>query len=182
MSVYSIHRGLRDMKIAMWNDENDYGTEYDVFGARNMSVELVIETDQLEGDDVEIDQYAKVTAVSVSFENGAVDMSMFEMMTGGTLTSEVNYYDLKIGADDSVPYIAMAGRVVGSDGENDLHIFVPKMKLAGNFQLQAQYGTYVLPTADFRGINEGEINGLYRYRKFNAPTTLSIPLATTVDP
>lgn len=178
---YSIHRGLRDIKIATWTSENSYGTAYDVFGARNMSVELVVESDSLLGDDVEIDQYSKVIAVNVSFENGAVDMTMFEMMTGGTLTSTAGYEDLMVGQDDSVPYIAMAGRVVGSDGQNDLHIFVPKMKLSGNFQLQAQNGQYVLPTADFRGIDEGTINGLYRYRKFNAPTTLTIPLATAVD-
>lgn len=179
MGTKTVHRGLRDLKLAAWTAENSYGTAYDIYGAREMTVELVVETDQLEGDDVIIDRYTKIIAVNFRFANGAVDLELLDTLTGGTLVSNASYEDLKVGEDDSIPYVAMAGRVVGSDAAHDLHIFVPKAKVSGNIQYQAQYGQYVIPQAEFQGVNEGTINGIVRFRKFTALTALEIPLRTT---
>lgn len=179
MASKTIHRGLRDLKLAAWTAENSYGTAMDVYGAREMTVELVVESDQLEGDDVVIDRYTKIIAVNFSWAMGSVDLELLDVLIGGTLVSNGDYEDLRIGEDDSVPYVAMAGRVVGSDAAHDLHIFVPKAKISGNVQYQAQYGAYMIPQAEFQGVNEGTINGLARFRKFTALTTLTIPLATT---
>lgn len=167
------------MKIAAWNAENDYGTAYDLLGARNMSVEWVVETDELRGDDVVLDRYTKPVSVTVRIEQASVDLEAVDMLMGGTLVSGAAYEDFFVGEDDEVPYVAVAGRVVGSGGSNDLHIFVPKCKLAGNLQLQAQVDTYMLPGAEFQGVNEGTINGMFRLRKFTALTALEIPLRTS---
>lgn len=179
MATKTIHRGLRDLQIAAWNGENSYGTASDIYGAREMTLELVVESDQLEGDDVVIDRYTKIIAVNFNFANGSVDLGLLNVLSGGTLVSNAQYEDVMIGEDASIPYVAMAGRVVGSDATHDLHVFVPKAKMAGNLQYQAQYGAYVIPSAEFQGVNEGSINGLVRFRKFTALTTLTIPLATT---
>lgn len=179
MGTKSFHRGLRDIKIAAWAAENSYGTAYDVLGARNMSVEWVVETDELRGDDVVLDRYTKPVSVTVRIEQAAVDLEVVDMLMGGTLVSGALYEDFFVGEDDEVPYVAVAGRVVGSGGTSDLHIFVPKCKLAGNLQLQAQLDTYMLPNAEFQGVNEGTINGMFRLRKFTAATALEIPLRTT---
>jgi hypothetical protein len=179
MATKTIHRGLRDMKIASWTAENSYGTAQDIYGAREMTLELVVESDQLEGDDVIIDRYTKIIAVNFRFANGAVDLELLDILTGGTLVSNAAYEDMMIGEDASVPYCAMAGRVVGSDPANDLHVFVPKAKVSGNIQYQAQYGQYMIPQAEFQGVSEGTINGIVRFRKFTAVTALEIPLRTT---
>lgn len=174
-----VYRGLRDMKIAAWNGENDYGTAYDIFGARDMSLELVVESDQLEGDDVVIDRYTKIVAVNFRFANAVVDPELLGILTGGASSSNADYEDVMIGENASVPYVAMAGRVVGSDAKHDWHVFVPKAKLAGNLQYQAQYGQYTIPQAEFQGVNEGATNGLVRFRIFTDLTELTIPLATS---
>jgi len=179
MGTKTFHRGIRDLKIASWTAENSYGTAYDILGARNMSVTWVVETDELMGDDVVLDRYTKLVSVTVSLEQASVDVEAIDMLVGGTLVSNAQYEDLSIGETDEVPYIAIAGRVVGSGGANDLHLFVPKAKLAGNLLLQAQVGTYLIPTAEFQGVHEGDINGMLRIRKFSAATALTIPLATT---
>lgn len=179
MATKTYHRGIRDMKIAVWTDENSYGTAYDILGARNMSVEWVVETDELRGDDVVLDRYTKLVSVTVRIEQASVDLEAADMLIGGTLVSNADYEDLYIDESDEVPYVALAGRVVGSGGQSDLHIFVPKAKLAGNLQLAAQLDTYMIPQAEFQGVNEGATNGMLRLRKFTAPTALEIPLRTS---
>lgn len=179
MATKTFHRGLRDMKIAAWNAENSYGTMYDILGARNMSVTWTVETDQIEGDDVVLDRYSKIIAVQVSLEQAAVDLELLDMISGGSLVSNAAYEDLKLGEDDNLAYVAIAGRSVSSDAANDLHVFVPKCKIAGDLEFTMQYGEYTLPAAEFQGVNEGSTNGFIRFRKFSAATALEIPLRTS---
>jgi hypothetical protein len=166
------------MKIAAWTAENSYGTFYDILGARNMSITWNAETDELMGDDVVLDRYTKLTSVTVNIEHAVVDFTVVDMLLGGTLVSNAAYEDFMIAESDETPYVAIAGRVVGSGGTSDLHIFVPKCKLAGNLQLTAQLSTYMIPQAEFQGVNEGTTNGMMRLRKFATPTALEIPLKT----
>ncbi len=179
MALQTYHRGIRDMRIAAWTAENSYGTAYDILGARNMSVTWVVESDELRGDDVVLDRYTKLVSVTVNIEQASVDLEAVDMLLGGTLVSNASYEDLIIAEDDEVPYVAIAGRVVGSGGLADLHIFVPKAKLSGNLELAAQLDTYMIPGAEFQGVNEGATNGMLRLRKFTAATALEIPLRTT---
>ena len=178
MATQTFHRGLRDLKIASWTSENSYGSAYDLLGARNASLEWTLETDELRGDDVVLDRYSKLVSATVRIEQASVDLEAIDMLLGGTLVSGAAYEDIFIAEDDEVPYLAIAGRVVGSGGSNDLHFFAPKCKLAGNLQLQAQLDTYMIPGAEFQGVNEGTINGMLRLRKFTALTALEIPLRT----
>lgn len=179
MGLKTFHRGLRDMKIAAWSAENSYGTAYDIHGARNMSVSWTVETDQAEGDDVVMDRFSKIIAVSVNIEQAVVDLELLDMISGGSLVSNAAYEDLKLGQDDNLAYVAIAGRSVSSDANNDLHVFIPKCKIAGDLEFTMQYGEYTFPAAEFQGVNEGSTNGFIRFRKFTAATALEIPLRTT---
>ncbi len=167
------------MKIAAWTAENSYGQAYDILGARNMSITWVTESDELRGDDVVLDRYTKLVSVTVNIEQASVDLEVLDMLLGGTLVSNASYEDFIIGEADEVQYVAIAGRVVGSGGAADLHIFVPKAKLSGNLELAAQLDTYMIPGAEFQGVHEGDTNGMLRLRKFTAATALTIPLATS---
>lgn len=181
MATKTFHRGVRDAKIAKWNDEGSYGTAYDILGIRNATLSWTIESDELGGDDVVLDRYSNIVAVQLTFEQAAVDLAVLQMLSGGTLTSTADYEDLVLGKEaDTVPYVAFAVRVAGSQaGGPDLHFFVPKAKLSGNLQFRAEYQQYVLPGAEFQGVKEGESNGMLRFRKFSAPTALEIPLRTS---
>jgi len=180
MGRQTIHRGLRQLKIAAWNAANSYGTAYLIRGARSMAVEIVVETDELRGDDVVLDRYTKIVSANVNVEQATVDLAAYDMMTGSSLVSNGDYEDVVISESEEVPYLALAGRVVGSGGVGDLHIFIPKAKLAGNIALQAQQDTFILPAATFQGVSEGAVNGIYRLRNFASATALEIPLRTTV--
>jgi hypothetical protein len=178
MALQSYYRGIRDIKIAGWTSENTYSTTYDVLGARSMGLTWNVESDELRGDDVIVDRYTTHVSCTVNFEQAAVDLEVLDTLLGGTLTQHANYYDLMVAESDAVPYVGIAGRIVGSSNNYDLHFFVPKAKLAGNLQLTANNGAYVLPSAEFQGVNEGTTNGMLRIRNFTALTLLTIPLRT----
>lgn len=178
--LQTIHRGVRQMKIGAWVAENSYGTAYLIRGVRAASLELVVESDELRGDDVVLDRYTKIVSANVKVEQATVDLTAYDMMTGSTLVSNADYEDVKISESEEVPYIAVAVRVVGSGGVGDLHMFFPKTKLSGNLALNAQLDTFILPGAQFQAVSEGTINGIYRLRNFRTPTALEIPLRTSV--
>jgi hypothetical protein len=181
MGTQTFHRGVLDAKLASWTSENTYGTAYDIKGIRNATINLVIDSDELGGDDVILDEFAVIEAVTIEWEQAAVDLEVLDMISGGTLVSDAAYEDLVLGrqADSGLPYFAFAFAVTGSDGHS-LQVFVPKMKVEGNLQFQAQYKQYLLPGASLKGVYEGETNGVARWRKFASYTALEIPLRTTV--
>lgn len=179
MTTKTYHRGIRGMVLAPWLAENSYGTFYPIKGARNMSLEWVVESDQLIGDDVVLDRYSKVVSVTVRIEQAAIDLAIVDYILGGTLVSNAQYEDFMISESEEIPYLAIAGRVVGSGGTSDLHMLVPKAKLSGNLALAAVQGAYMLPSGEFQGVSEGTINGMARLRKFFVPTPVEIPLRTT---
>ncbi len=178
MGIQSFNRGVRDLKISTWLAGNSYGPAYDVLGIRNANLTWNTESDELRGDDAVLDRYSKLVSVGLTIQEASIDLTTLDMLLGGTLVSNANYYDLSISENDEIPYVAVAGRVVGSGGKGDFHFFVPKAKLSGNLQLNAQVDTYLLPQADLQGVYEGTINGMLRLRHFVNSTPLTIPLAT----
>lgn len=180
MATQTYHRGVRDAKIAAWTAENSYGTAYDIKGIRNASLTWVMESGQLEGDDVILDQFTNIISATIRFEQAAVDLEVLDILSGGVLVSNASYEDLVMGQEASaIPYVAFALSVYASDAASVLQVFVPKAKISGNLDFQAQYGQYLLPGAEFQGVYEGETNGIMRMRKFTAVTALEIPLRTT---
>lgn len=177
--LQSFNRGVRDLKMAVWLAENSYGPAYDILGARAANLSYTIESDELRGDDVVLDRNTKIVAAALSIAQASVDLIVADMILGGTLVSNAVYYDLKIGDADEVPYLAIAGRIAGSGGAGDLQFLLPKAKLSGNLQLNAAVDSYLIPAADFQGVNEGTINGMLRMRHFFLATGLEIPLRTT---
>ena len=181
MGLQTFHRGIRDIKIAAWNGVGSYGTAMDVLGAREMSVEFVMETDELRGDDVVLDRFSKLVSANFRLSNAAVDLSLLDVLMGGTLVSNANYEDFMITQNDEVPFVAVAGRVVGSGGNGDLQFFAPKCKIAGNLQYSAQLDQYLIPQVQMQAVYEGPstTHGIVRLRNFTAATALEIPLRTS---
>jgi hypothetical protein len=175
----SILRGIKDIKIAAWGPtENNWGTAYDIYAGRGANLQWVVSTDTLRGDDVDVDVFTNLASATLTIQNGSIDLTVFNMLLGGVLTSTAAYYDFYIQSAVDVPYVGIAGRVSGSGGK-DIHFLLPKCKLASNLQLNAQVDNYLIPQWDVHGVNEGLINGMLRVRQFSVPTALSIPLATT---
>lgn len=176
MGIQSFHRGLRQMAIASHTSPGVYGTEYAIKGARSMSVELQIESEELRGDDIVLDQYSKLMSATFSLAYASVDLEALDILLGGTLVSNASYEDFLM-SQDEVPYFAVAGRIVGSGGSNDLHIMAGKCKISGNVAYQAALDTYIIPSMEIKAVYEDTV-GIVRFRNFTALTGLEIPLRT----
>lgn len=182
MAIETYHYGCRDMKIATWTAANSYGTPVDIVGAREFTLTLRTQADELAGDDVIVDTFAKVIGISARMSWGSVNQQVLDIISGGTLVSNATYEDVLLSQNDTVPYFAVAVSVVGTGSgteDSDLHIFIPKCKIAGDLSYQAQQNGYLIPQVDVRGVYEGTVNGFARVRKFLAATALAIPLATS---
>lgn len=179
MARQVVLRGIREMIGAPWTSTGNYGTSFDISGVREGSLELELETDQLEGDDEVIDRYSRVIAVNVSFQQGRVDLEAASELTGGTFDTGADYDQFLLDGENDPPYIGLAFKVRASDGK-EVHYFLPKTKLSGNLSLTAAYGSYTIPQAEFQAIKDGA-QGMLRVRNFDGPATLSIPLATAAD-
>ena len=180
MANQLILRGIRDAKVATYISEGAWGPAYDIKGIREASIELELETDQLEGDDEVVDRYSRIISATISFEQAYLDYQAMAIVAGGALNSGANYDEWLLDGESDPPYVGLAFRVVASDGK-DNHYFFPKAKLSGNLSLTAAYGSYTTPSAEFQAIKDGA-QGTMRGRAYDATTTLTIPLANTVDP
>lgn len=177
-TIQTFSRGVKDLKFAVWTAENSYGAAYDVLGVRGANLQWVVETDELRGDDVVLDRFTSLVSATLTVNEASVDLTVFQMLLGGILTTTANYYDFYVASAVAAPYLAISGRVSGSQGR-DTHFLLPKAALAGNLQLNAQVDSYLIPQMDLQGVNEGPINGMLRIRQFLVPTALTIPLAST---
>lgn len=179
MGIQSFHRGLRQMILAPWNSAGSYGTEHPIKGARSMSATFNMEVEELRGDDVVLDQFAKLISVTYSLAYAAVDLEALDILMGGTLVSNASYEDFLMSQGDDAPYFAVAGRVVGSGGANDLHLMSGKCRVSGNVAYQAQLDTYIIPALEIKAVYDDATNGIARFRNFTAATALEIPLRTS---
>lgn len=172
-------RGLRKLLIAPWVSENSYGTVHTILGAQNLGIQGVYESDEARGDDVVLDRYSKPISFTITMQMATVDLTLFNLLMGGTLTFNDQYYDVMFGEDSLPDYVAVAGRVVTTNGQGDLHFFGPKCKLQANPQFNATQDAYIFPQFELQGVHEGEVNGIGRFRDYSAPTALEIPLRLT---
>lgn len=180
-AMQTFHRGVLDGKVARWTSENTFDTVYDIKGIRNATINLVLDTDELGGDDAILDTFAVIESATIAFEQAAVDLEVMNILLGGDFTSTAAYEDWVFGKPTSsnVPYVAFAFKVTSSTGP-ELHVMLPKCKFDGNLQFQAQYKQYMLPGGSLKAVQEGTINGVGRARKFVSVADLEIPLRTTV--
>lgn len=179
-TIKSFNRGVRKMIIAPWTSAAVYGTAYQILGARQANLSWVVSSDKARGDDVDLDTFTKITAVSLSIAQASVDMTVANMILGGTLVSNSTYYDLTIGDSNDPPYFAIAYEVYGSNNAGDMHVFIPKAKLSSTPTFNAQVDAYLFPQMQFEGVYEGTANNMMRIRHFTGVgSALSIPLAAT---
>ncbi len=172
--IVSYHFGVRDAKMAAWTAAETYGAAFDVGGIREFTLNLTLQTGQAEGDDVVLDRFSKIISLNARLSYVSVDQVILSLLTGATLSSGASYERVLFGQADNVPYFAIAARIMGSNTA-DMHIFIPKCKISGNLQYQAQYGNYLIPQVDIEGVWEGATNGFGYIDKYAAATELVLP-------
>jgi hypothetical protein len=177
----SYNRGVRQLMMASWGGVNAPGTAYSVIGIRQANLSFVVDSDKARGDDVDLDRFTKVVSVQLTIAQAAVDLKVLNLVMGGALIGGTQYYDLTVDNINDPPYLVIAGRIVGSNNQGDLHFLIPKAKLSSTPQFNAQVDTYIFPQMQFEGVYEGTVNGMLKMRHFFQPATLNIPLPLVHD-
>jgi hypothetical protein len=151
--------GLKDVKIAAWSSTGSYGTAVDVPSVQMLSTNIETINAELEGDDQITDTHAKRRSGEVTFRFGAIDLDVWEVLTGeasvesGPSPNEKSTLTMDA---DSYPYIGIVGIADATQGDGDLHIFIPKCKIMGNVALKLEYGQYSIPEVTLKAIPDGD--------------------------
>lgn len=169
--------GVRDAKIALWVSDGSYGTLYDLPAINRVEYNPAMISGQLEGDDAEVDSFAKMVAVEgrlVFGDNGTVRPELMQILVGSSNTSSGGKEQMKIGS--SYPnYFGLAWKVVKSDNSGEDHFHVYKARIT-NLTYSAQYNGYVVPEISFRGVADTNGNMLEIVQDQALDTALAMPL------
>jgi hypothetical protein len=148
--------GLNDVKIAVWNATDDYGTAVDIPSVQLMGTVLAVIAAQLEGDDKITDSAASTIGGEVRIRFGSVSIAALEVLLGISSTASGSAQDhLKISGGEAMPYFGICGKIKATQGSGDLHVFLPKVKIMDNVTLaEAQYGQYMIPEVSAQAVDD----------------------------
>jgi len=168
--------GLSDVKVAVWNATDDYGTAVDVPSVQLMGTVMQVISAQLEGDDQIMDSHSQVIGGQVRLRFGSVSIAALEVILGIDSTLSADTYDwLQVGGGDNMPYFGICGKIAATQGSGDLHVFLPKVKIMEDVTLaSAEYGQYIIPETTAQAIDDAtyEIINLIEH---NSATAVAIP-------
>ena len=168
--------GLEDVKIATWNSTDSYGTAVDVPSVQLMGTVMQTVSAQLEGDDKITDSHAQIIGGQVRLRFGSVSMAALEVLLGLTSTASASDQDhLKMTGGDDMPYFGICGKMSATQGDGDLHVFLPKVKIMEDVTLaQAEYGQYLIPEVAGQAVDDTTY-GVINLIEHAADTAISIP-------
>jgi hypothetical protein len=174
MTINSYKFGLNDVKIAVWNSTENYGTAVDVESVQMYGIEFQTENGTLEGDDIITDTHAKMQSANITLRFGFKDLAVLEVLTGITNT-ESPYNESMIFGRDNMPYFAICGRADATSGGGDSQVFLPKVKLMEGLNVSMEKGSYVIEDITAMAIYEGTTYGMGKLINNNTATTVTIP-------
>lgn len=176
--------GLQDVKIAVWNATDSYGTAIDVMSVQLMGAVLQIISAQLEGDDTITATAARAIGAEVRVRFGSVNIAALEVLLGNTATSSVAspnaVKQLKLSGGDNMPYFGIVGKAIAEEGVGDFQVFIPKVRITSDVTLATlEYGTFAVPEFTAQAVNDATY-GILSVIEHQADTAIVIPPANIV--
>lgn len=168
--------GLNDVKVAVYNGTDDYGTAVDVPSVQLMGTVMQVIAAQLEGDDQVTDAHSQVIGGQVRIRFGSVSIAALEVILGIDSVPSEDVYDwLQIGGGDNMPYFGICGKISATQGDGDFHVFLPKVKIMDDVTLaSAEYGQYVIPETTAQAIDD-ETYDIINLIEHNTAAAVAIP-------
>lgn len=176
MSLESYSFGLNDCKVAVWNSAENYGTAVDVESIQLFGLDLQTISGELTGDDIIVDTHAQIISASVRIRFGFKTLDVIEVLSGVTVTdSSPTSKSITFGRDN-MPYFAMAGKISHTEGDGDLHVFIPKCKLMDGLSFSSEYGQYMTQEINATAVYEGATYGIARLIPHATAAAVTIPI------
>lgn len=150
--------GIKDAKIAVNNLDGTWGTPVDVPSVQVVGGTEQYTTAELTGDDTITDRHSKLIAVQMRMRWGSIHLDVSEIINGTTVQetgtpNSANHvrYQRRAGGTNS-RYFGLCGLIEPTQGSGGLIVFFPKLKTAGDIQVQFEYGSYSIPEFEAQGV------------------------------
>ncbi len=176
MALDEFYFGLNDCKIAVWSSAAVWGAAVDVESIEMFGFNLQTVSGQAQGDDEITDAHARQISVACRLRFKFKALEILEVLLGETMVDSTPTSKSMIFTPRNRPYFGMAGKVEGTSGGGDAQIFVPKVKLMGEFSLGMQFGEYVTPEVEALALNNGSPYYFGKLVKHATAATLTIPV------
>lgn len=137
--------GVRDGLLGTWDGDGTYSDQVDIFGIRVFSAALETTSQDLDGDDTTLATAVTIKKGTITLAFASIQFNLFEILTGvpqvdsGTLTRQ------RV-TSKQPPYVGIVGKAMSVEGGGDLHLFVPKAKMTGGFEVRLELDTFSIPS------------------------------------
>lgn len=167
--------GARAAMGASYTSPGSYGTAQRFIGVQMTVVGIRTQTAELLGDDVVLDTHAHIIGASLRFRFAFRDLEAFNILTGQSIVSTVNYRRIRFGSDD-MPYFGFYGKAHHTSGGGMVGVWVPKVKLTESFDvLTFENGAYTTPELNATGVMDDDIGYALEIHEFVTANTMTIP-------
>lgn len=160
--------GIRELHVSrLAEEDNTYGQLIKMEGVSQANVQPVSTEYRLEGDDTILDVRSVLEAFTLAWTNGVLSLSQLQAIEGGKIDATSGVYTNN--ESDKAPYFGVVARVVAGEGEEDLKVVFPKVKLV-TAELAFQNKTYALCNVSATAIKDAT-GDLRRMFQDSAPIT-----------
>jgi hypothetical protein len=171
--------GLNDVQVATWNSAGNYGDEVDIPSAQMMGATLQQVSAQLEGDDAVTASASRAIGGTVQIRFGSISLAALEVLVGSTITSSLSTPNvtksMKIDGGQNMPYFGICGKALAEEGDGDTHVFIPKAKIMGDFQIaMLEYGRFAIPEVTAQYVKD-TTHGLIKIIEHETAVAVAIP-------
>lgn len=136
--------GIEDCKVAAWVGDGTYGTAVDVPGIKNITIEAETTNGEQDGDDMLVAVASKVRAGNVTITKARLSFEVLNIMLNQPIQSSSSHKAMKI-TSRKTRYFGLIARIDEAEGDGDVHIFVPKVKLLTGLTFNFAFGEFTSP-------------------------------------
>lgn len=128
------------------------------------------------------------TGIDLECQFGGLHQEIVDTILGRTRqesgTGDNEVWGGSMGAGENRPYIALGARL-SVDGDGDLHVFFPRIKLFGDIPVElSENNAFVKPTVTFKGFRlrkeNGDLTDPYIWRRHAVTTALPTVFSTAI--
>lgn len=172
--------GLRDVKVYPVDAAGVRiaASGVDLPASKTFSFKEVVESEQLDGDDVVQAAHDYDPLVEWELEHGGISMEAYAVIAGGTVTStgttpaQIKTYSKN--KSQSRPYFEVEGQAI-SDSGGDVHCIVYRCKADGDLEGGFEGGSFTMTKCSGKGYGQpGDTGKLYDWKQNETVTAIVV--------
>lgn len=154
--------GLADCKIMTWASAGTYsGSITDIMSVQMVGFTLNQVSAILTGDDQETATDTRSIGGATALRFGGLNLDGLAIVLGKAISTISSVEQQGIQGGHRMPYFGLIGKALAAEGGGSTWLYVPKMKLMGDFPLAMfEYGAFAIPEVTFKAVPDATY-GIY---------------------